>query len=118
MEATERAQEEFIERAEGAYAECAEWCDSEYLNEETKDWTLTDEGIARLVADVRPFILDNWEDCSQMEAEQVGHDFWLTRCRHGAGFWDHGLGELGDRLTKVAQSYGEDWLGEYVTYDA
>ena len=20
--------------------------------------------------------------------EQVGHDFWLTRCGHGAGFWD------------------------------
>ncbi|OQM74930.1 hypothetical protein [Manganibacter manganicus] len=22
------------------------------------------------------------------EAAMAGHDFWLTRCRHGAGFWD------------------------------
>ena len=22
------------------------------------------------------------------EAAQAGHDFWLTRCGHGAGFWD------------------------------
>ncbi|AGM13667.1 hypothetical protein PBI_PHAUX_134 [Mycobacterium phage Phaux] len=35
-----------------------------------------------------------------------GHDFYLTREHHGAGFWDCGLGELGDYLTKVADSYG------------
>lgn len=22
------------------------------------------------------------------EADMAGHDFWLTRCGHGAGFWD------------------------------
>nr|DAY73684.1 MAG TPA: hypothetical protein [Caudoviricetes sp.] len=37
----------------------------------------------------------------------AGHDFWLTRNRHGAGFWDRGLGDLGDRLTKLAQTYGK-----------
>ena len=38
----------------------------------------------------------------------AGHDFWLTRCGHGAGFWD------GDRpepaatvLTKASKAYGE-----------
>lgn len=25
---------------------------------------------------------------SAREAALAGHDFWLTRCRHGAGFWD------------------------------
>lgn len=39
--------------------------------------------------------------------EMMGHDFWLTRNRHGTGFWDRGLGELGDQLTKWAQTYGE-----------
>ena len=24
----------------------------------------------------------------QREASMAGHDFWLTRCGHGAGFWD------------------------------
>ena len=39
--------------------------------------------------------------------EQIGHNFWLTRNRHGAGFWDLGLGELGIDLTKAAHTYGE-----------
>lgn len=38
--------------------------------------------------------------------EQFGHDFWLTRNGHGVGFWDRGLGDLGDKLTDVAKSYG------------
>lgn len=36
----------------------------------------------------------------------AGHDFWLTRNGHGAGFWDRGLGALGDRLTAAAKTYG------------
>ncbi|UZJ23692.1 hypothetical protein RHODO2019_10780 [Rhodococcus antarcticus] len=40
-------------------------------------------------------------------SEQMGHDFYLTRCGHGAGFWDRGLGELGDRLSEAARPYGE-----------
>jgi hypothetical protein len=38
--------------------------------------------------------------------ELFGHDFYLTREHHGAGFWDRGLGDLGEYLTKVAQTYG------------
>ncbi|WP_133617809.1 hypothetical protein [Leucobacter luti] len=37
---------------------------------------------------------------------QLGHDFWLTRNRHGSGFWDRGLGELGDRMTSAAKTHG------------
>jgi hypothetical protein len=38
----------------------------------------------------------------------AGHDFWLTRNHHGAGFWARvELGDLGDRLTKAAHGYGE-----------
>ena len=40
-------------------------------------------------------------------AEGFGHDLWLTRNRHGAGFWDRGQGELGDLLTKWAHAEGE-----------
>jgi hypothetical protein len=45
-----------------------------------------------------------WRD--SMSAEQLGIDFWLTRNRHGAGFWDRNLGKLGDDLTAAAHSYG------------
>ena len=38
--------------------------------------------------------------------ERAGHDFWLTRNGHGAGFWDRGLGDLGDRLSNAAHVYG------------
>lgn len=41
-----------------------------------------------------------------MTAEQIGHDLILTTNRHGAGFWDRGLGELGTKLTDIAQSLG------------
>ena len=39
--------------------------------------------------------------------EQIGIDFWLTRNRHGAGFWDRGLGDIGEKLTDIAHQMGE-----------
>lgn len=39
--------------------------------------------------------------------DYLGHDLWLTRNGHGAGFWDRGLGELGQLLTRAAKSLGE-----------
>lgn len=37
---------------------------------------------------------------------QAGHDFWLTRNGHGAGFWDRGL-ENSDLLSVLARGMGE-----------
>ena len=34
----------------------------------------------------------------------TGHDFWLTRCGHGAGFWD-GDYDNGDKLTELCKPY-------------
>lgn len=45
-------------------------------------------------------------DDNRYDAEQAGSDFWYTRNGHGAGFWDRGLGRVGDELTKQAKSYG------------
>ena len=39
--------------------------------------------------------------------EQAGHDFWLTRNGHGAGFWDRGIERYGDVLSKLAEEFGE-----------
>lgn len=36
----------------------------------------------------------------------AGHDFWLTRNSHGAGFWDRGLGAVGERLSEAARICG------------
>ena len=35
-----------------------------------------------------------------------GHDFWLTRNGHGAGFGDRGYGEAGDKLSEAADAFG------------
>lgn len=40
-------------------------------------------------------------------AEQLGHDFWFTRNHHGVGFWDRGLGGLGEQLTEHAHKFRE-----------
>lgn len=47
--------------------------------------------------------------------DYAGHDFWLTRNGQGAGFWDRGLGELGEALTKASKTYGE--ISPYVGND-
>jgi hypothetical protein len=42
-----------------------------------------------------------------MADEEVGHNLWLTRNGHGTGFWDRGLGTLGDDLANAAHALGE-----------
>lgn len=49
--------------------------------------------------------------------ENVGHDFWLTSQGHGAGFWDRGLGEVGDTLTDSVDGY-TDIVGLYLNDEA
>lgn len=44
---------------------------------------------------------ENWSS-----AELAGHDLALTRNGHGTGFWDRGLGAIGDTLTDEAKAYG------------
>lgn len=71
----------------------------------------------RMAVDCRSFVESNAGDlldyCRERDRstedtpeEYAGHDFWLTRAGHGAGFWDRGLGELGDRLSAAATAYG------------
>lgn len=45
--------------------------------------------------------------------ERLGHDLWLTRNGHGAGFWDRDYGDdktLGDELTSLCKGLGEVYL--------
>lgn len=46
-------------------------------------------------------------DAFDYNYEQAGHDFWLTRNGHGAGFWDRGLDVLGAKLTTLSKDVGE-----------
>jgi hypothetical protein len=42
--------------------------------------------------------------------ESAGIDYALTRNGHGAGYWDRGLGMLGEALTQMARPYGSRYL--------
>lgn len=49
---------------------------------------------------------------SEQFLERAGYDFWLTRNRHGAGFWDREelWGDLSKPLTKLSQAFnGSDF---------
>lgn len=74
--------------------------------------------LREMVADCKAFQRDEYADLAGYYAhghtrEQAGHDFWLTRNGHGAGFWDRGLGELGDRLSEASKLYGSVDLTVY-----
>lgn len=101
-----------------AYIECALWSSRDGESDENLDANhdITDiapETHAQMVSDCRSFQQENAELLAQAYAmqyrfrtrspdytpSQAGHDFWLTRCGHGAGFWDRGLGDIGKQLT-------------------
>lgn len=65
--------------------------------------------LAKMAKDCASFQKANVDDlaASGMSDEDAGHNFWLNRNGHGVGFWDRGLGELGDRLSKACKPYGE-----------
>jgi hypothetical protein len=73
---------------------------------------ITVESLDKMVRDCERFQQQYAGLLSQAGSpEQNGHDFWLTRNRHGAGFWDRGYSEnIGKALTDAAHQYGEVYL--------
>lgn len=93
-----------------AYIECALWSSTddecEPLDSSYDSDDLSDSARAEMERDCEDFYAANVVDLMGIDAGQAGHDFWLTRNGHGAGFWDRGLGELGERLSRAAEVYG------------
>ena len=69
-----------------------------------------------MIADCKTFQEDNaalltdknchYKQCPMLE--HAGHDFWLTRCHHGSGFWDGDWEEeAGKMLTDAANKFKE-----------
>ena len=69
---------------------------------------LAPETFREMECDCQAFLetYGDWISEAGISEEQAGHDFWLTRNRHGAGFWDRGLGEIGDKLADAARAFG------------
>lgn len=71
------------------------------------------ETLARMAEDCRMFQDDNRADldASGLSLERQGHNFWLNRNRHGAGFWDEYMavsveGEACRRLSEASHAWG------------
>jgi hypothetical protein len=73
--------------------------------------------LCRITVDCNAFA-ERWGDLDAIahdyDRRQAGHDFWFSRCGHGVGFWDRGLGEVGDRLHNLAQDFGnlDPYMGD------
>ena len=105
------------------YIEAAFFTDAENLPDivtlDAKD--LAPEAIGTIAAECMRFQQENsgllkgayaprWEGNKELPRytpEQAGRDFWFTRNRHGAGYWDRGLGKPGDDLTEAAHTFSE-----------
>lgn len=72
---------------------------------------ISPEGWATLRDEARQFIQGEAELLDLLPdwygEEQLGHDIILTRQGHGTGFWDRGLGDLGNKLTDACRPYGD-----------
>jgi hypothetical protein len=117
------------------YIECMLWAevlatdpddpnyDTSFRDANYDEKDLAPKTLAKIIEDCADFQHANEADLREYEdaraipttadyttMECAGHDFWLTRNGHGAGFWDRGLGSLGDRLTKASNVHGSRYL--------
>lgn len=115
-----------------AYIECALWSSTADGSPEQQeadpnhkgsfDSSFLDLGYTDLDPELQKHVeeqcaefFEAYNDYFGHNVEQAGHDFWLTRNGHGAGFWDRGHNywpgdPSGQLLTSAAKPYGtEDW---------
>lgn len=105
-----------------AYFEAALWSTADESNEQggeplDRNYGIDDfapETRDKMIADAADFqerfgelIADDDPAGRYGPWEQAGHDFWLTRNRHGAGFWDGDWPKHGDELAAASKEYGE-----------
>lgn len=96
------------------FVECAFWSstdrDDEPMDANYGADDLTPDAVAIIEADVLTFARRAWyaAEAAGWEAGQFGHDYWLTRNGHGAGFWcrEWDTSNVGRRLSDLATSMG------------
>ena len=110
------------DNATRAYLACALW--TEELDEMSIDDFSADalDEAAYVIATFTDRAAEADIDLTEYNAEQVGHDLWLTRNGHGTGFWDDGRGyDRADAitLTAMARAMGSLYLwqdGDGITF--
>lgn len=93
------ASESFIR----GYIACLFWQATDVGGDETD---LAPEATEKIRSECNDFYDANRADIEEWgNDEDAGHNFLLTRNGHGAGFWDRGRGDVGDRLTEASKMY-------------
>jgi hypothetical protein len=86
-----------------AYIECALWTDAP----DDRAGILAEETRRTMKADAEAFY-NAHATLIENNPRQAGHAFWLTRNRHGAGFWDGDWPEpMATVLTEASHAAGE-----------
>ncbi len=102
------APEEFFDAYVGAALWSSTGDDARPLDENHDASDIAPDTLTKMRADCDAFYAateDTLADCEDFA--QAGHDFWLTRCGHGAGFWDGDWPDKqGAKLTKAAKRFG------------
>jgi hypothetical protein len=108
-------EDEMLNHMIDGYVATALWSsiddNEEHLDANYGPSDISDKAMAKMRTDCRDFLYL----CEAMQItlsgcdeSRVGHDFWLTRNHHGAGFWDGDYEEeLGKQLTEIAHAFGE-----------
>lgn len=104
------------------YEECALWSSVDDDDESLVAYELASETQDKFEADCAAFYTAHKElihcddaplsnrhaSIGDRQAAMAGHDFWLTRNGHGAGFWDGDWPEdVGETLTRAAKAFGQ-----------
>lgn len=95
-----------------AYIETALWSSNdengESLDRNYSTEDIAEETLEKMKKDCEKFQSENNEIIGR--ESEAGHNFWLTRNGHGAGFfsllWD-GVWEKGEKLTESSNEFGE-----------
>lgn len=117
-----------LKEFEQAYITCMLWSSNDESNEQGGEPLDANYSIDDIAPQTRQDIATECRDFITMlveklyitvlpgwDASQAGHDFWLTRNGHGAGFWDrysagHPWRTLGDWLAAQV-GHGTDFPG-------
>lgn len=84
------------------YSEISE---NDYLSDTAESRIEKDCEEFCILIENHPYILENE---NAIDFTKIGHDFWLTRNHHGAGFWDGGWAEIfGDFATAISHKFSD-----------
>ena len=92
-----------------AYLTCALWAETDNGEPLDRIYSTADiapRAMAAAVLDCEKFQREHW-DLIDINLAHAGHDFWLTRNGHGAGFWDGAWNEpAATTLTNASNAAG------------